>query len=651
MERIELEDFLKYHFISGLKLCNDNKKVLFVVSKSSDDKCSYNQNIYVYDGQIKQLTQSGNVNNYCIVDDETILFEEKSKDAYRHFNYLNLKTGIIKKAFDLPLLNAEIKMIDKNRIAILSIVKKDNPDLYISNDYEDQFDVFKETDYEILDENPYWFNGQGFTSGNRMALFLMDLDNPNSLKRISNPLLDIKKIEIKDGIIYALGDEFNSKANNYLKIYKIVDDKFEVLVTSDTIHFNNFIFKGDDLLVFGSDQEKWGINQNEDIYILKDNSLKLYYQNNESFGSSVGSDCRYGKTSYLQSYNNNIFYISTRFNGSYIFKLNDEVKEEKLSINIDGSIDDFVIGDEFVYYVGMLNNKLEEIYRINLKTKKEEQISFFNEEILKDKYVADYNEITCISHDTKIYGWVLKPKDFDPLKKYPAILDVHGGPKTVYGKVFYHEMQYWANQGFFVLFSNPIGGDGRGNEFMYMSGRYGSDDYDSLMEFVNTALKEFPNIDKENICETGGSYGGFMTNWIIGHTNRFKACASQRSISNWLSFLGTSDIGYMFVKDQLNVKEPLKNIDVLWDKSPLKYANNAKTPTLFIHSDEDYRCPIEQGLQMMSALIENGVDTRMCYFHKENHELSRGGKPKNRIKRLDEITKWFLKYIKEDMNV
>jgi len=175
---------------------------------------------------------------------------------------------------------------------------------------------------------------------------------------------------------------------------------------------------------------------------------------------------------------------------------------------------------------------------------------------------------------------------------------------------------------------------------MDICGKYGTVDYDDLMAFCDTALEAYPEMDKANFFETGGSYGGFMTNWIIGHTDRFRACASQRSISNWTSFCGVSDIGYDFGEDQ-NAADIWTNHDKLWWHSPLKYADMVKTPTLFIHSFEDYRCPIDQGYQMYSALVRNGAEARLVCFKGENHELSRSGKPKHRLKRLSEITEWF----------
>jgi len=166
------------------------------------------------------------------------------------------------------------------------------------------------------------------------------------------------------------------------------------------------------------------------------------------------------------------------------------------------------------------------------------------------------------------------------------------------------------------------------------------------MAVVDRALEKFPYIDEERLGVTGGSYGGFMTNWIIGHTNRFKAAVSCRSISNWISKFNTTDIGYFFVEDQQD-GNPWEDHDKLWSQSPLKYADQVETPTLFIHSRQDYRCWEGEALQMFTALKYFDVPAKLCLFEGENHELSRGGKPENRARRLREILDWFDTHLKE----
>jgi acylaminoacyl-peptidase len=206
-------------------------------------------------------------------------------------------------------------------------------------------------------------------------------------------------------------------------------------------------------------------------------------------------------------------------------------------------------------------------------------------------------------------------------------------------------MQMLANQGYFVFFTNPRGSDGRGNEFADIRGKYGTIDYSDLMTFVDKVLETYPQIDASRLGVFGGSYGGFMTNWIIGHTNRFAAAATQRSIANWISFYNTSDIGEVFGDDQCG-GNPWDDYEKLWNHSPLKYARNVKTPTLVIHADEDYRCPLSEGLQMYSALAMQKIDTKMVIFKHENHELSRGGAIRRRILRLEEIMDWMDKHLK-----
>ncbi|RLG85532.1 MAG: S9 family peptidase, partial [Thermoprotei archaeon] len=164
-------------------------------------------------------------------------------------------------------------------------------------------------------------------------------------------------------------------------------------------------------------------------------------------------------------------------------------------------------------------------------------------------------------------------------------------------------------------------------------------------EFLEEFLRRVPDADPERLGVTGISYGGFMTNWIITHTDRFRAAVTQRSISDWISMFGTTDIGYYFVPDQICCT-PWEKTEVCLEKSPIMHIGNAKTPTLIIHSMEDYRCWLDQALALFTALKVSGVETRLVMFPKENHDLSRSGKPKHRIERLKEIVSWFEKHLK-----
>lgn len=243
-----------------------------------------------------------------------------------------------------------------------------------------------------------------------------------------------------------------------------------------------------------------------------------------------------------------------------------------------------------------------------------------------------------------LYGWVMKPVGYKESVRYPAILEVHGGPHSMYGHNFFFEFQVLASQGYAVVYTNPRGGEGFGQAFLSnVIGDYGGRDYEDLMDFVDFCLG-LGFIDENRLGVTGGSYGGFMTNWIVGHTNRFKAAVTQRSISNWLSFYGVSDIGWWFTERE-QCGNPWDNFEKLWKHSPLAYVKNVTTPLLILHSENDQRCPIEQGEQFYIALKRLEKETKMVRFPGSNHELSRSGKPCLRVSRLNHIVTWFNDHI------
>ncbi len=249
------------------------------------------------------------------------------------------------------------------------------------------------------------------------------------------------------------------------------------------------------------------------------------------------------------------------------------------------------------------------------------------------------------SDGKEIDGWILMPPEsaVKENKKIPWILYIHGGPKTMYGEGFLFEFHLLSHKGFAVVYTNPRGSDGYSEEFADIRCRFGERDYQDLMEAVDYVLKEFGDrLDPVNIGVAGGSYGGFMTNWIVTHTDRFKAALTERSISDWISKFGTTDIGFYFNAGQIGCgKTPWEDPDTYLAKSPVMHVKNAKTPTLIIHSVEDYRCWLDQAIEFFTALKLNGVKTKLVIFPGENHELSRSGKPKHRVERLKIIVEWF----------
>ena len=244
-----------------------------------------------------------------------------------------------------------------------------------------------------------------------------------------------------------------------------------------------------------------------------------------------------------------------------------------------------------------------------------------------------------------VEGWIMKPSGYSKDHRYPMAVEIHGGPRGIFGNALMHEHQLLAGRGIAVMYLNPWGSGGYTEDYQAgLPGHYGEQDYTDIMEAIDHCLKTYQWINPDRLACLGGSYGSYMTNWIITHTNRFKAAVTMRSISNWVSFFGTSDIGWTFGKREM-LGLPWENEEAFMEKSPIRYVKNVKTPTLILHSEEDYRCPIEQGEQLYTALKYLGVQTELIRFPDENHELSRSGKPKHREARLKHILRWFETYL------
>ena len=661
MKPILRDDFFKACFLSNLTVSQDKKTAALTLSCCDPENNRYNSTIWVKtDNRFVQLTAMNQESSFIFDDDRTILFpairEEQDKKRveegfpYSCFYRISLDGGEAVKAFEVPLRVMAIRKL-KEGLYLLTAKTDANGEDTVGMD-EAQLKAMVKTakdnkDYEVFDEIPFWGNNRGFVNKLRTSLYLYD-EKENSAVKITERYANVSSVTVDDEHIFYTADLYTARPSHRpdLYCYDLISGSTECLYQGKAYEIHDLLMRNKELILLATDTKRFGNNENPYYYHYNfdHGQIELLAAYEYATGSSVGSDCRYGSGEELIADHDDLLFVTTREDSSPVYCLNKENKISEL-IAVQGSVDAIAATEDKILFIGMLQQKLQEVYEFDKKTKEIRCLSDFNDELLKDRYVAVPEKLSVESEGETIYGWVLKPKDYDPEKSYPAILDIHGGPKTVYGEVYYHEMQVWANEGYFVFFCNPIGSDGRDNEFMDIRGKYGTCDYHNIMDFTDEVLKHYPAIDQKRVGVTGGSYGGFMTNWIIGHTDRFAAAASQRSIANWTSFYGVSDIGTTFGPDQQggNIWE---NQDKLWWHSPLKYARNCTTPTLFIHSDEDYRCPMAEGLQMYTALVDLGIEARLVYFKGENHELSRSGKPLHRLRRLNEITDWMQSHLK-----
>jgi dipeptidyl aminopeptidase/acylaminoacyl peptidase len=288
---------------------------------------------------------------------------------------------------------------------------------------------------------------------------------------------------------------------------------------------------------------------------------------------------------------------------------------------------------------------LDDLYIANLNGQNEHQLTHLNAELFTGLQLARVERVPFKGADGwDVDGFLMKPIGWEPGKKYPMVLSIHGGPAGMYGFDWFHEFQVYAAQGWAVFFTNPRGSTGYGERFERgVQLHWGDKPYTDIMNGVDAVLAKNPWIDAERLGVTGGSYGGFMTNWIISHTTRFKAAVTLRSISNFISDDGTRDGAYGHSEDFGG--DIFERFESYWDTSPLKYVKNVKTPTLVMHSDMDFRVPIEQGEQWFRALQHFGVPSEIVFFPRENHNLTRSGEPAHLVESLKWQVYWFDRYL------
>ncbi|HLE62011.1 MAG TPA: S9 family peptidase [Pyrinomonadaceae bacterium] len=288
--------------------------------------------------------------------------------------------------------------------------------------------------------------------------------------------------------------------------------------------------------------------------------------------------------------------------------------------------------------------RIGDLYWLELG-KEPKQLTRLNDPLFSNLNLTEPEEVWYKSFDGKrVQTWVQKPPDFDPNKKYPLILNIHGGPHAAYGYIFDHEFQWMAARGYVVLYPNPRGSTSYGQEFgNIIQYNYPGDDYKDLMAGVDEIVRR-AYIDPNKLGVTGGSGGGLLTNWTIGQTTRFAAAVSQRDIANWSDWWYTAD--FTLFQPTWFRKPPFEDPDEYRLRSPLNYINNVKTPLMLILGEADYRTPTGPGGEaMFRALKYKKIPTVMVRFPNESHELSRSGQPWHRIERLQHIVGWFDRWL------
>jgi dipeptidyl aminopeptidase/acylaminoacyl peptidase len=300
-----------------------------------------------------------------------------------------------------------------------------------------------------------------------------------------------------------------------------------------------------------------------------------------------------------------------------------------------------------IAYVATSVDKPTELYIADIDGRNERQLTFMNDALNREIAWPSAERFTYTMPDGfEIEAWLQRPHGYDPSKRYPLVLYIHGGPHSAYGEGWFDEFHNITGAGMWVLYTNPRGSSGYGAPFTYSTrGRWGLEDYEDIMEAVNIAARR-ADVDSTRMGVTGGSYGGFMTAWITTKTDRFKAAQADRMISNWISWYGSSDAQGLTEWEFFG--KPWENLELYEQLSPIRYVQNVRTPTLIVQSEEDHRTPMTDAEQWFMALRKQNVPVELVRYPRSSHGLSRTGEPWLLVDRLGRLRQWFEYWLIED---
>lgn len=658
MNGISTRDFEQIKGISELHISPDGKCAAFCVTQADVDGDCYKTRLYLLDpetGETRPLTGEDGAGYAFCDDSRSVIFPalrkaddkqavERGEELTVYYR-LPLSGGEAREAFRIEALASKIESLGGGLWLVSHLCDLTRPDLCCAKE-EKRAQLLarwkKESEeFHVFDEMPFWFDGRGIVNKKRTRLSLYN-EKTGALLPLTAPNMDVGAYAVtpdKKAIVFA-GNDVKDWRINEQGLYRVdLQGETEVLIPCRGHDFNEIaLWQGKIVIAGNIHGDKIDLRSAKlFIYDEEKKALELVLPLDEDLGADISCEANMGGPCF-KTVGDDIYLITSR---EYCARLHAWKPGEQTlrQLSPEGlNVLSFETSGERLLAVGFAcGGALQEVYEIS--GGKARALTHVNDGTFADAPRAE--PLSFVNRDgVRIDGWVIKPRGFDPAKKYPAILSVHGGPRWAYCDAPNHEMQVFASLGYFVFYCNPRGSSTRGDEFADLADKWGTVDYDDIMAFTDEVLRAYPAIDEKRLGITGGSYGGFMTNWVIGHTDRFAAAATCRSITYWTGFFGVSDLGGWYDKHEQGGL-PWEGEDRLRAHSPLFSLDKAKTPTLIIHSFEDYRCPVPEAYGLYQALIEHGVETRMVLFKGESHGLSRNGKPKHRVRRLEEIAGWF----------
>ena len=654
MERIKAEDLYEYRFLSEVTASPDGAYVAFAVRQARPDGQGYRACIHLLntaDGSVRPLTGNGDEAACHWLDGHTLLFPSaRTGDpaGSTTFYRLDIRGGEAQRAFTIPLPVKQFHPLPDGRWFVLSRQPMVQPDKKEDN----RAQLGRE--YIAFDELPFWADGIGIVSGTRMSGWLFDPAD-GSVQELTAKTFDMEGAEVSpDGtrLLY-WGIDYTDIRPDYkqLMLYDLATGQTRSLIP-DHQYRATYVGWWDGEIWFEATAPHTSVYRSPELYLVDPDSgtCRKFCSPDGFLGTSGIGDMSLGAGRVWRVQGEKLYAIRLNRGDTELLCFDKQGHFGPVA-SYEGIACFDLAGDQ-AYLVAFRDHRPQELYRQPLSGGVPQRLTGFHDTFLAEHIVSRPEHITFRSRTgEEVDGWIIRPADYQTGQKYPGVLNIHGGPKAAYSAQYYHEMQLLAAGGRFVFYTNPHGSDGRGQDYFELVGRWGTIDYQDLMDFTDEVLRRYPDIDPDCLGVCGGSYGGYMTNWIIGQTQRFRAACSMRCISNFVTSISTCDKGYLFLLEHMGLNAwetngPLwEDCEILWDKSPLKYVKNVTTPTLYIHSNTDFRCWMGEPVQMFTSLRQQGVPSKVVLIHQEGHELNRAGRPINRLVRLNALCDWFDQYL------
>ena len=606
----------------------DGRRLVYELVTPDAGSNSYRHELRILEGGKDRPLPAGDESSCRVWLDPATLLLRKNTEPASAFFALNVESGVLTPAFSVPAQVMQIIALDGGDFALLC--------------YYDRQAAERDPGWEEIDEIPFWGSGRGIFAGRRCRLYRYSPD-AGSMEPITGETMQIEHLAGNGGGLVWSGidyrDVYSARCGIYA--YDVSERRTRCLVEPGVLFTAGLDILGERVMLLSSGNAQDDAWQPQDLYGVPfaGGGLEKLADWNIGCGFMTAlTDCALGGGTVCKASGKYFYFLSSEGCRAQIFRADCQGNISR-PLTQGLSSDVFDVFEDRLCCRTFFGDQGPELFENGIR------LTFFGRDFAETYACSRPLPLSVVNRDSiPIDGWVIVPPDAAPGVKRPGILNIHGGPRCMYNDMFMHEMQLEAASGYYVFFCNPRGSEGRGREFGDLYGKYGSIDYNDLMDFTDGVLARYPDIDAGRLGVSGGSYGGFMTNWIIGRTDRFAAACSQRSIANWTVNEYVSEIGYYWISSEMG-GDTEHDPEKLWSMSPLKYAPQAVTPTLFMQSDEDYLCPLADAAAMFTALKRRGTPAKLCIFHGENHGLSRGGRILSRLHRLGEILGWFGRYL------